>query len=261
MQKQELKIQNPKSKIQNPRAQTVLKTALLAGLALMLYSKFSNGTLTFYINQRFAWLVFVGVLILAALALTIVYQLMEQRAGMGQGSAGRGHRLSWPAVILVSIPILMGVLVPAQPLGASAIASRGIGLSAPGAAGGNAVVAQRVATGPKNILDWLRAFSRQSDPAAFVGQEVDVIGFVYRDPRNASNQFWVSRFVVSCCVADASAIGLLVQADQASTLTLDSWVRVTGRLGLGEFAGERLPVIVPDTIEPTGQPEHPYLYP
>ncbi|MGQ9814144.1 MAG: TIGR03943 family putative permease subunit, partial [Candidatus Roseilinea sp.] len=102
---------------------------------------------------------------------------------------------------------------------------------------------------------------RQSDPAAFVGQEVDVIGFVYRDPRNASNQFWVSRFVVSCCVADASAIGLLVQADQASTLTLDSWVRVTGRLGLGEFAGERLPVIVPDTIEPTEQPEHPYLYP
>ncbi|MGQ9814145.1 MAG: DUF1980 domain-containing protein, partial [Candidatus Roseilinea sp.] len=160
MQKQELKIQIPKSKIQSPRAQTVLKTALLTGLALMLYSKFSNGTLTFYINQRFAWLVFVGVLILAALALTIVYQLMEQRAGMGQGSAGRGHRLSWPAVILVSIPILMGVLVPAQPLGASAIASRGIGLSAPGAAGGNAVVAQRVATGPKNILDWLRAFSR-----------------------------------------------------------------------------------------------------
>ncbi len=254
-------IQNPKSKIQNPAVQTFLKAVLLAGLAFMLYSKFSSGALAFYINQRFAWLVFVGVLILAVLALTTVYRLMEQRAATEQGSAGRGHRLSWWAVILVSIPILMGVLIPARPLGASAIASRGIGLSAPGVAGGNAIVAQRVATGPKNILDWLREFSRQADPAAFAGQTVDVIGFVYRDPRNTDNQFWVSRFTVSCCVADAAAIGLLVQSAQASNLTNDSWVRVTGRISVGEFAGERLPVILPDTIEPTEQPEHPYLYP
>lgn len=255
------KIQTPKSRIQNPTVQTFLKALLLAGLALMLYSKFSTGALAFYINQRFAWLVLAGVLILAVLALTMVYRLMEQRAAIEQGSAGRGHHLSWWAVILVSIPILMGALVPARPLGASAIASRGIGLSAPGSAGGNAIVAQRVATGPKNILDWLREFSREADPAAFSGQEVDVIGFVYRDPRNADDQFWVSRFTVSCCVADATAIGLLVESDQAGNLNNDSWVRVTGRLGVGEFAGERLPVILPDTIESTEQPEHPYLYP
>lgn len=254
-------MRDPKSKIQNPAVQTSLKALLLAGLALMLYSKFSSGALAFYINQRFAWLVFVGVLILAALALTMVYRLIEQRAAIEQGSAARGHRLSWPAVILVSLPILMGLFVPARPLGASAIASRGIGLSAPGGAGGNAIVAQRAATGPKNILDWLRAFSRESDPAAFAGQEVDVIGFVYRDSRNAEDQFWVSRFTISCCVADAAAIGLLVETDQASTLALDSWVRVTGRIGVGEFAGEQLPVILPDMIEPTEQPEHPYLYP
>lgn len=255
------KLQNSKSKIQNPAVQTFPKAVLLAGLALMLYSKFSSGALAFYINQRFAWLVLVGVLILAALALTMAHWLIEQRAGMAQAIGGHGHRLSWPAVILISIPILTGVLVPARPLGASAIASRGIGLSAPGAAGGNPVVAQRVAGGPKNILDWLREFSHQADPAAFAGQQVDVIGFVYRDPRNADDQFWVSRFAVSCCVADATAIGLLVQSDQAGSLTNDKWVRVTGRLGVGEFAGERLPVILPDMIEPTEQPEHPYLYP
>jgi uncharacterized repeat protein (TIGR03943 family) len=261
MRNPESKLQNPKSIIQNPTVQTLLKALLLAGMALMLYSKFSTGALAFYINQRFAWLALVGVLILAALALTMAHRLMEQRAGMAQGNAGHGHRLSWPVVILVSIPILMGLLVPARPLGASAIASRGIGLSAPSAAGGNPVVAQRVATGPKNILDWLREFSRQADPAAFAGRPIDVTGFVYREPRNADDQFWVSRFAVSCCVADATAIGLLVQSDQASNLTNDSWVRVTGRLGVGEFAGERLPVILPDMIEPTEQPEHPYLYP
>ncbi len=261
MRSLEPQIHNRKPKSLNLRSQTFLKAGLLAGLALMLYSKFSNGTLAFYINQRFAWLVVVGVLILAVLTLTMAYRLVEQRIALEQEMTTRAHRISWPAVILISIPIAMGVLIPARPLGASAIAGRGIGLSAPGNAGGAAVVAQRAVVGPKNILDWLREFSRQADPAAFAGQTVDVIGFVYRDPRNTDNQFWVSRFIVSCCVADATAIGLLVESEQASALTNDSWVRVTGRLGVSAFAGERLPVIVPDTIELTEQPEHPYLYP
>ena len=296
----------------------ILKAALLAGLALMLYGKISAGTLSFYINQRFVWLVFVAVLILAVLALTMVYRLIEsggargrgtgergsggaeeQRSGIAHmdvddhdrardtwdvhghefdhdhdhdhdhehehehehGHAGHSHGLSWGAVGLVAVPVVLGLLVPARPLGASAISSRGIGLSAPGSAGGNTTVAQRVSIGPKNILDWLREFSRQADPNAFAGQEVDLVGFVYRDPRNTADQFWVSRFTISCCVADATAIGLLVQTDQAASLKNDSWVRVTGKIGVGEFAGEKLPIILPDKIEPTEQPEHPYLYP
>ena len=258
---------------------TILKALLLAGLALMFYVKLTTGTLNFYINQRFAWLSYVAVLILAVLALTMVYRLIEKRPshvdvdvdvdvdGSGHdhdhdhdhGHPHR-HRLSWSAIVIIAIPVVLGLLVPARPLGASAISNRGIGSSAPSSAGGVAQ-AQRVAVGPKNILDWLREFSVAADLNTFSGQAVDLTGFVYRDPRNAPNQFWVSRFTISCCVADAAAIGLLVQTDQASSLKNDSWVRVTGKLGVGEFDGEKLPMVVPDKIEPTEQPEQPYLYP
>ncbi len=256
------------------RLDTLLKSALLAGLALMFYTKLSDGTLTYYINQRFAWLSLVAVLLLAVLALTLTYRLLSTRRAPPAGvdvdvnvdvdvhSHTHTHthshsRLSWPALALVALPVVLGLLVPARPLGASAVATRGIGAAAPG----SATQAQRALSGPRNILDWLREFGREADPGAFAGQPVDVVGFVYRDPRNAANQFWVSRFAISCCAADAAAVGLLVQSEQAAGLKTDAWVRVTGALSVGEFAGEKLPVITAEAIEPTDQPEHPYLYP
>jgi putative membrane protein len=261
------------------RLETTLKAAILGGLGLMFYAKISDGTLTFYINQRFAWLSFAAVLILAALALTMVYRLIEGRRGKAEDTLrehieqenhehehehehdhSHTHGVSWGAIIILSIPMLLGLLVPARPLGASAVSSRGIGLNAPQRAG-SVVQAQRAVVGPKNILDWLRDFSRNPDPTTLNGQSVDVTGFVYRDPRNEANQIWVSRFAISCCVADASAVGLLVQTTDAAAFKNDSWIHVTGKLQAGTFAGEAVPVILPDKIEPTTQPENPYLYP
>ena len=260
----------------NPKVQTLLKAVVLAASGLMFYAKISDGTLSFYINQRFAWLSLVAVILYLALAMTMVYQATQQRQSEKrpgdlaefeviplQARTPRraySHRASWLALGLLALPALLGFFTPARPLGASAIESRGIGLAAPDRPG-TITQAQRVATGPKNILDWLREFSRSADPGAFDGREVDVIGFVYKDPRAKPNEFWVSRFAVSCCVADATAIGLLVQTEDAEALEPDSWVRVVGKLKAGEFAGESIPVVVAERVERTQQPEHPYLYP
>jgi uncharacterized repeat protein (TIGR03943 family) len=252
------------------RLEPILKAIVLAGLALMFYAKISDGTLTFYINARFAWLSFVAVLIFAALAMTLVYQVTERRKAEQTHQTSEAHQplplvqskrnLSWGSIAIMAIPLVLGLIVPARPLGASAVSSRGIGLSAPDRPGAVNTL-QTAQSGPKNILDWLRDFSSNADPTAFKGQSVDVTGFVYRDPRNGAEQFWVSRFAISCCVADATAIGMLVQSASAASLKDDGWVRVTGKLAVGEFAGEQIPIIVPDQITPTEQPENPYLYP
>jgi uncharacterized repeat protein (TIGR03943 family) len=277
----------------NTKLETVLKAALLAALGLMFYSKISTGTLAFYINQRFAWLSFAAVLIFLALALTVIYRLMQTRATSERvpaglpvevdvdddepvdlavtkarlkpqvhSAGGHSHRMSWLGLAILGLPVLIGFLAPARPLGAGAIDSRGIGLSAPNRPGSGSVTqVQRVASGPKNILDWLRDFSRTTDASAFTGQTADVIGFVYKDPRSKPNEFWVSRFAVSCCVADATALGLLVRTEQAASLKPDSWVHVVGKFKPGEFAGEKIPVITAEKVEPTEQPKQPYLYP
>ncbi|HQV69304.1 MAG TPA: TIGR03943 family protein [Thermoflexales bacterium] len=243
----------------NNRTETLLKAALLIGLGLMLYEKITSGTLGFYINARFAWLTYVGAMLFIALGLGLVGRLMSQRSAAPELSPA-ATRLSWPAVGLMALPLALGLLIPARPLGAGAIAAKGVGLTAPGSAGG-ATSLRRAQTGPKNILDWLREFSSTPDPSTLTGQPVDVTGFVYRDARNAPNQIWVSRFTISCCVADASAIGLLAQVDSSFDQKSDQWVRVTGKLGVTTFAGEKVPVILPDKIEPIPPPDQPYLYP
>lgn len=244
----------------NKRLETFVKAALLGGLSLMFYQKIASGALGFYINARFAWLSLVAVVLFAALALTLVYRLAQQRQSAGAYElASPQMRLGWPVVALLAVPLALGLLIPARPLGAGAVTTRGVGLIAPNAAAGSAL--ERPRTGPKNILDWLRDFSKAGDVRSLVGQPVDVVGFVYRDPRAARDQFWVSRFTVSCCVADASAIGLLVQADAGFDAKNDQWVRVVGKLGTGEFAGETIPVVLPEKIEPVDAPPQPYLYP
>jgi uncharacterized repeat protein (TIGR03943 family) len=240
------------------RSVSWIKGIILAGLALMFAVKINTGTLNFYINQRFAWLALVAVLLFSALALTVVFRLMDRAAQASPLWAGHG-RISALGAGLLALPVALGLLVPARPLGASALAGRGLGLGAPVLAGA-APVAQRTG-GQRNIIDWLIEISRSPDPAALTGQSVDVIGFVYHDPRAKPNQFFVSRFAVSCCVADATPVALLVETDDASELKTDAWVRVVGRFGLGEYAGERMPIIAAERIEATQAPNQPYLFP
>jgi uncharacterized membrane protein YcgQ (UPF0703/DUF1980 family) len=47
----------------------------------------------------------------------------------------------------------------------------------------------------------------------------------------------------------------------AQKLSQDSWVRVAGTFDIQDIKGQITPVLIAETIEPTNQPEHPYLYP
>lgn len=264
----------------NETLSTMMKSAVLVGTALMFYSKISTGTLTYYINQRFVWLPYVALLIVLMLALTLIYQLMR-RPKLATAHAhhhdhhhhdhhdhdhghDHTHNASWLTIALLSLPMLFGLLAPTKPLGTGALGSRSLAQAAPAReAAGSRLSAP--AKGEKNIMDWLREFSRSSNLNSFVGQPIDVIGFVYKDPKVGAGRFWVARFTVSCCVADASAIGMLVQADGTANglkdLQNDQWVRVTGKISIGEFDGEQVPVISASKIEPTATPENPYLQP
>jgi uncharacterized repeat protein (TIGR03943 family) len=113
----------------------------------------------------------------------------------------------------------------------------------------------------KNVLDWLIDFRLSQDPAAFADQEAKVIGFVYRDERFGDDRFMVSRFVISCCAADAAPLGLVVHWPKTTSLTSDQWVEVSGRFQPGEFDGEQMPILMAGKVTPTDVPQQPYLYP
>jgi uncharacterized membrane protein YcgQ (UPF0703/DUF1980 family) len=66
---------------------------------------------------------------------------------------------------------------------------------------------------------------------------------------------------LTCCVADAVAIGIIVQDEGSSELTPDTWVRVRGTFAAGDLDGDAMPILYADEVQIVEAPEQPYLYP
>lgn len=229
------------------------KTILLLGMGLYFSWLIISGNLVYYINQRFAWLVVVGALVFVLLALVNIYS--------GLRAAGEGphqhFQIGWDILLIVALPLLLALIVPSRSLGIEAV-NGGISLSPVGVASQSAFQRSPL---DRNILDWLREFERASSPAAFDGTPADIIGFVYREPGFAEDSFMLSRFTMSCCVADAFPIGMPVSAPAAADFAAGVWLRARGQLRAADFDAEFMPVLFADSLEPIPEPRQPYLYP
>lgn len=241
--------------------QNCAKTIVLFGLALYFIYNIISGNLTHYINVRFAWLAYVAVVIFGLLGAVSAYEILRPRRKQHDEDelhpADHTHgQVSWGVLAITAIPLVLGTLIPSQPLGASAI-DGSISTSAVNTGSVNILTSNPLEW---NVLDWLRAFNKSANLAEFTGQQADLIGFVYLEPEMTQGQFMVARFTMSCCVADASAIGLpVVWTDGVPNDT--QWVRVRGSFQLGEFRGQQIPVLHATSVESVEQPAHPYLYP
>ncbi|NDJ61680.1 MAG: TIGR03943 family protein [Chloroflexi bacterium] len=112
----------------------------------------------------------------------------------------------------------------------------------------------------RDVLDWSRAFANTNDLSQFYGQTANVLGFVYREAwMDWDEEFYVTRFVVTCCVADAIPLGLVVRAPDAAAYTVDTWVQVRGPFAEGMVDGETLPVIIAEEITLAEEPLQPYI--
>jgi putative membrane protein len=246
--------------LNRPKFQNALKALALLAMAVFLYTRLASGVLFFYINQRFMAYTIFAIVGLVVVALS--YRPMARR-DEADGALHSHHRLGWAGLAIVMAPVALGLLVPPQPLGAAAMQNREINVASQARSALPAAVraaAQKDAA-DRNLLDWLHAFSASPNPAQeFAGQPVDVVGFIYHDERLGENEVLVNRFVVSCCVADASVVSMVVRWPDAASLPDDAWVQVKGVLQPGEFNGRALPIVVAQEVIPTALPNQPYLY-
>ena len=227
------------------------KSLILFGLGIYFAVLIFTGNLTNYINLRFAGLAYIGTALFFLLGLVSLYACLNPRR------AHSHHQISWDILLVVAFPLLLALLIPSRSLGVEAV-SGGIGLSPVGVERASALSRNPL---DRNILDWLRAFNRAPTLAAFNGQPVDVSGFVYREPSMGDDEFMVSRFTMSCCVADAYPIGMPVRSSAAGQFAPGAWVRVRGEVLADQFQAEFAPVILADAIAPIEEPAQPYLYP
>lgn len=234
----------------HPLNRAVLTEAvLLHGIAVLLLVAWLRGTLAFYIHPRYTPLVLLCAVVLFLMAGVRMRALSHNPDGA---------RLTWSHA-LVALPLLVGVLVPARPLGAETLAGRG--LDAAFTSRSIAPATQQIAGEPDswNLWEWSMALAMQGD--ALQGKPVDVVGFVFPDERLGGEAFYVVRYTVTCCAADAAAVALPVRWAEGTALPADTWVQVQGTLGTITRDGQTLPAIFATTVVPVEQPERPYLLP
>lgn len=174
----------------SPFVRRAAQVVVLAGSGLMFYAKLSDGTLFFYINQRFAWLSLLAALLYVALALTVLYSELRDRQTTPTDAAevlwlepraahrASDGRISWQGIGLLALPIVLSLIVPAQPLGAGAISNRGISLTAlsraaaPAASNVPALRRRTSSTGYANSPAWATRArwtdGRWTSPALFI---------------------------------------------------------------------------------------------
>ena len=238
-------------------AQQWVKVLIMLGLGGYLSYVILSGNITNYVNERFAWLSYIAAgLFLLIGVFSAIHLLRDQRGGHEHHDHSHAP-ISWGVLAVLAVPLALGVLLPSRPLGVEAVSGD---ISRSSAAMVSGVQVFNVPPEQRNVLDWLRAFNSGSYDQ-FNGQPADVIGFVYTEPSFDENTFMVARFAISCCVADASALGVPVYWAQAGDLPQGEWVRVQGTFNVASFKGDDVPVLQASSIDVVAQPEHPYLYP
>lgn len=224
-----------------------IEASLLGGVAGMLLLHAWRGTVVFYIHPRYTPLV-VGAAVV--LLLVLIGRLSAPDHAPSAATPGR-----CAGYLLLALPLVLGLLAPARPLGADALALTGSGT-------GEAVRSTPPADEDSrvwNVLHWATAVSVRG--AEVQGREADLVGFVHHDPAQPLDGFHLARLVIVCCVADGSGVSLPVVWPGGAALAPDTWVRVRGTLGMTTADGRAIPALLATSVEIVPRPANPYLYP
>jgi uncharacterized repeat protein (TIGR03943 family) len=94
---------------------------------------------------------------------------------------------------------------------------------------------------------------------ALEGREVTTFGQVARGVGEPDGHFLLFRFVLTCCVADAQPVGILVDARDHGRPEKDQWWKVVGTVETTEVDGKPSYVLRAKVLQRISAPRNPYL--
>ena len=264
------------------RLHYMLRAAILLAFALYIGHLVQQDALHYYVAPKLArWVKLCPIpLVLMALSLTI-----QALFGKGSVLCDCEHRLpssfhkSAAIYGLFLFPLLLGFLLPDRALGSMAAAKKGLTLSS--LPSETKSVEKFESSNPYHSELTELAKILYAQPAIpvfadifsetfgaidmykqqFVGKEISVSGFLYRnESETPENTFAVGRFLVQCCTADATPLGMLVDPGKLKSPPVDTWIEVRGKLCIVQYKGQEIMQIRAESITPIVQPATPYIY-
>lgn len=222
-------------------------SAVLAAWAGLFWWLLLAGRSSLYLSARTDWVVPVGALLLTVAA---AGQLAFSRAADPEPLTGRR---AW-ALAVLTVPVVTVLAVPPASLGSYAASRR-----SSFAGSGFVTSAEEISTGDLTLADIAGAQTGTGRRALVrrAGEDVSLVGFVTHDDGDTASEFTLTRFLVSCCVADALSVQVQVVGAPPGRFKADQWVRVTGAMyPLGKEV-----IVDASEVTPVPRPARPYLNP
>ena len=229
-------------------AAKIASAATMAAWGGLFWWLLLSGRSFFYLSERTDWVVPMGALILTV---AVAGRLWSARSDHPEPLE---RKEAWRLGV-IAVPVVATLVLPAASLGSYAAARRSSFVSS-----GYTSTAADIESGELSLVDVAGALrSREAMRAlgARAGTEVSFVGFVARDAGMPADEFMLSRFLVSCCVADALSVQVRIVGAPPGSLEEDDWVRVTGAM----YPLGREVIVDASEVEPVPRPERPYLNP
>lgn len=219
--------------------------AILSTIGIYLITLILSRNLSNIINMRFAWLTYLAILMLIGLSIFHIFRLINGQQDEAQ--------ILGTTIIFLALPVIFALIFPTQAETIDNVSGR---ISIEPLASISTTVQGYIPPVERSVLDWLRVFDATDNPAELEGLPVDIVAFIYREEGMPETQFMAARLASSSFTGNNQAVGMPVEFESASNWEDGTWVDIQGRLTVGEFRGEQIAIIIPETIVETDTPDN-----
>lgn len=251
-------IQNRKSKIKN-----WLEVLAIAAWGSLMLKYWLTGKLYLLIHPDYFWLVITSGCGLLVVAILKAWQL-----------CGRQRRRAVPLVqhvsllppgfssVLLLVTAIAGLMFTPGVFASQTAIQRGVTDFMVATRSHPQAFRSSVKPEERSLVDWVRTLNVYPEPDAYTGQKVKVQGFVIHPPQLPPEYLLLSRFVITCCAADAYPVGLPVKLTQnRSAYPPDTWLEVEGQMLTENLGGKRqLTILASVPPRKIPEPSNPYEY-
>jgi uncharacterized repeat protein (TIGR03943 family) len=217
---------------------------VLGAWATLFWFLLLSGRKAFYLSTRTEWVVPMAAVILTA---ATIGRLASARV-LRPEPLRRRELVIMAAMV---VPVLLVIVLPPATLGSFSADKRAAGV-------GVTTAARDIATGELTLID---VAAGQTSPegeralARRAGDPVDFVGFVTRYADTPADEFLLTRYVVTCCVADATVAQVRVVNVTPGAFEDNEWVEVMGTI----YPIGREVIVNATSILGVERPERPYL--
>lgn len=239
----------------------ILDVLAIAAWGILMLKYWLTGKLNLLIHPNYFWLVIASGLGLLVVSGLKGWQLLRRRRAFAPSLQ---HITLFPpgfsSALLLATAIL-GLLFTPRVFASQTAIQRGVTDFLAGGRSQPQAFHSSVRPEERSLLDWMRTLNVYPEPDAYTGQKVKVQGFVIHPPELPPDYLLLSRFVITCCAADAYPVGLPVKlTENRQVHPPDTWLEVEGQMVTENLGGKRQLTIFASSLKKIPEPENPYEY-